>query len=74
WFGLVAPAGIPQPVLQRLNAAANQALRQPALRERLAQLGVTPLGGSAQDLEQMVVNTTAQVRALVHRRGITDGS
>ena len=72
WFGLVAPAKTPQPMLLRLNAAANQALQQKALRERLAQLGVTPLGGSPQHLQTMVIETTAQVRALVHRRGIGD--
>ena len=74
WFGLVAPAHTPTAALQRLNAAANQALQQPALRTRLAQLGVTPLGGTSQELEQMVQATTSQVRALVQARGITDGN
>lgn len=74
WFGLVAPAHTPTSALQRLNAAANQALQQPALRARLAQLGVTPLGGTSKELEQMVQATTSQVRALVQARGITDGN
>ncbi|MBF6630210.1 MAG: tripartite tricarboxylate transporter substrate binding protein [Comamonas sp.] len=74
WFGLVAPAGTPAAVVQRLNAAANHALQQSVLRERLAQLGVTPMGGTAQDLQHMVEQTTAQVQMLVRQRGITDGS
>lgn len=74
WFGLVAPINTPPSVLQRLNVAANQALQQPVLRERLEKMGVTPLGGTPQDLEHMVVATTAQVRELVRARGITDGS
>ena len=74
WFGLVAPSHTPAAVVQRINAAANHALQQPALRERLAQLGVAPLGGSPQELEQMVVATTSQVRTLVKARGITDGN
>ena len=74
WFGLVVPAGTPAPVVQRLNRAANQALQQPALRARLAQLGVTPLGGTPIHLEHLVAQTTAQVRALVQQRVISDGS
>lgn len=74
WFGLVAPAGTPAAVVQRLNAAANHALQQSVLRERLAQLGVRPMGGAAQDLQHMVEQTTAQVQTLVRQRGITDGS
>lgn len=65
WFGLVVPAGTPQPVVARLNAAANAALRQPALQARLRELGVHPLGGTPQQLQQMVLRTTAQVRQLV---------
>lgn len=74
WFGLVAPAGTPPTVVDTLNAAANRALQQTALRTRLAALGVAPMGGSAEDLARMVTQTTAQVRDLVQQRGITDGS
>lgn len=74
WFGLVLPAGAPPEVVQRLNAAANQVLQQAPLQERLAQLGVTPMGGSVQDLQRMVAQTAQQVRALVQARGITDGN
>jgi hypothetical protein len=35
---------------------------------------VRPLGGTAQDLQHMVEQTTAQVQTLVRQRGITDGS
>lgn len=73
WFGLVLPAGVAPAVVQRLNTAANHALQQPALRARVEQLGVTPMGGSVQDLQHMVQTTTQQVRTLVEQRGITDG-
>jgi tripartite-type tricarboxylate transporter receptor subunit TctC len=65
WLGLVAPAGTPRAVLQRLNAATNQALKQAAVRARLQQLGVQPLGGTGLQLQRMVEDTTAQVRQLV---------
>jgi len=43
WFGIFAPAGVPQPVIQRLNAEFVRALQQPDLRERLASQGAAPL-------------------------------
>lgn len=39
WFGLVAPAGTPQPVIARLNEALNQALASPALQASYSQAG-----------------------------------
>jgi tripartite-type tricarboxylate transporter receptor subunit TctC len=43
WFGIFAPAGLPQPVVQRLNAEFVKALQQPDLRQRLASQGAEPL-------------------------------
>lgn len=39
WFGVVAPAGTPQPVIERLNQAMNQALASPALQASYKQSG-----------------------------------
>jgi tripartite-type tricarboxylate transporter receptor subunit TctC len=39
WSGLWAPRATPKPIIDRLNAAARQALADPSVRERLAQLG-----------------------------------
>ncbi|HTO47655.1 MAG TPA: tripartite tricarboxylate transporter substrate binding protein [Burkholderiales bacterium] len=43
WFGIFAPAGVPQPAVQRLNAEFVKALEQPDLRQRLASQGAEPL-------------------------------
>ncbi|MFH5926940.1 Bug family tripartite tricarboxylate transporter substrate binding protein [Roseomonas xinghualingensis] len=42
WNVLLAPRGLPAPVLTKLNAAVNAALAEPAVRERLASAGVDP--------------------------------
>lgn len=39
WFGLLAPAGTPAPVVQKINAALRQVLAQPAVREKLLSSG-----------------------------------
>lgn len=74
WFGLVVPAGTPAEVVRKLNAAANTALQQSALRKRLADLGVQPLGGTPQQLQKMVEDTTAQVRYLVQSERIMESA
>lgn len=42
WFGLSAPAGVPEPVVARLNAALGKVLAEPEVRERLGRLGYAP--------------------------------
>ncbi|PTX03144.1 MFS transporter, partial [Achromobacter mucicolens] len=42
WFGLVAPAGTPKPVIDRLNQAVNKALASPALQTSYKQGGFFP--------------------------------
>ena len=46
WHMLLARAGTPEAVLRAANAAANAAVAQPALRERLASLGIEPVSDS----------------------------
>jgi tripartite-type tricarboxylate transporter receptor subunit TctC len=43
WFGIFAPAGVPQVAVQRLNAEFVKALQQADLRQRLASQGAEPL-------------------------------
>lgn len=68
WFGLVAPAGTPQAVVDALNHAAREAMRQPAVQERLAQLGVVAMGGSPQQFAALISDTRVQIQQLVQQR------
>ncbi|RZL90017.1 MAG: tripartite tricarboxylate transporter substrate binding protein, partial [Variovorax sp.] len=43
WMGLAAPKGTPRAIVDTLNAALVKVMAQPALREKLARLGATPL-------------------------------
>ena len=45
-FGLSVPAGTPAEAIARLNAAANAALAEPAVRQRLEELGFVVMGGA----------------------------
>jgi tripartite-type tricarboxylate transporter receptor subunit TctC len=46
WFGLFAPTGTPAAAIQRLNAEVNNALKQPALKQRFETLGCEAAGGT----------------------------
>ncbi|MEI2418027.1 tripartite tricarboxylate transporter substrate binding protein BugE [Orrella sp. JC864] len=57
WFGLVAPAGLPAPVLEALSKATIAALASPELKERLASLGATPVGNTPEEFAAQIKET-----------------
>lgn len=48
WFALVAPAGTPRDIANRLNAEVNRVVQQPDVREKLAAQGAEPMTGSVE--------------------------
>lgn len=56
WFGLLAPAGTPEPVVARLNEMAVQATRDPALSKRIADQGGFPQPGSPDDFARFIAS------------------
>jgi len=49
WFGLMAPAGTPQDVIDKLNRAGNDALKADEVAKALNPQGLDLIGGSAED-------------------------
>ena len=54
WAALVVPKGTPPEIVNKLNAAANEAFKDKAVRDRLTALGAEPGGGSADDLAKFM--------------------
>jgi tripartite-type tricarboxylate transporter receptor subunit TctC len=54
WYGLLAPAGTPAAIVERLNAEALKALRSTEMKERLAADGAEPLGGSPAEFSALI--------------------
>jgi tripartite-type tricarboxylate transporter receptor subunit TctC len=54
WFGMLAPAGTPRPVVDKLAAAANAALKQPGVASKLRASGFEPLGGPPDDFAKFI--------------------
>ena len=55
WYGMLAPKGTPPAVIRRLNAAINEALRQPDVRQRFAAASVEVVGGSPKEFGTYIV-------------------
>ena len=63
WFVLVAPAGTPQPIIDKLSAEVDRILKKPEVIERFAKLGATPVGGTPKQLGRLHCRRDAQVAA-----------
>ena len=70
WFGFMAPSRTPPAAIAALNAAFARALAEPAVRARLAALGVTPTGGSPDAMDAHVRAEVARWAQVVRQQGI----
>lgn len=59
WFGVLGPANMPAPIVDKLNAAFNAALKNPKIRAQLANMGTDPVGGTPQDFVKRMADDTA---------------
>src|SRR5499426_1253627 len=69
WSGVIAPAGVPRPVIDKLNAAINRAIESPTFRERFAQIGDEPAGGTPEEFSDVIRKDSAKWADVVARSG-----
>lgn len=70
FFAMAAPKGTPPPVIDRLSSELKRALADPAVTERLSTSGLTPVGGTPEDMRQVVAQDNTRFAALVKAIGI----
>ena len=70
WYGILAPAGTPGPIVARLNAEINAAIRQPEVRERLAAEGAEVLGGTPGDFASHIKAELSRMGRLMREAGV----
>jgi len=54
WFALLAPAGTPNPILEKINTEANKIIRTPEFRERMTKVGADTIGGSIDEFKARI--------------------
>ena len=70
WFGLYGPKGLPADVVARLSAGVNQVLQEADVKERLARLGIEPVGGTPQQFAAMADADRAKWKKIIIDRKI----
>lgn len=70
WVGILAPAKTPRALVDRLNSELNVVLADPAVRERLIGLGITPAPGTPEKFSDEMKRDLARYGAVVKAAGI----
>jgi tripartite-type tricarboxylate transporter receptor subunit TctC len=70
WHALTAPPKTPPEIVTRLNAAANTAMRDPALLERFNALSIGPGGGTPAEVSAFVKEETKRWGDVIRKAGV----
>jgi len=71
WFGMMAPAGTPIPILEKTQAAVAAALRRPDVAERLTKLGFEIVGSTPATFDALIKSDTARNTEILRAVGVT---
>ncbi len=70
WFGLLAPAGVPRDIIQRLNAESTRIISSPEVTDRFLKLGVNPAPGTPEQFGDMVKSEVSRWAMVIKNAGI----
>ncbi|MCE9642653.1 MAG: tripartite tricarboxylate transporter substrate binding protein, partial [Betaproteobacteria bacterium] len=70
WYGLLAPAGTPVPIIERLNAEIGKALKHPEVLTRMQAEGADPVGSTPQEFGAFFTAEIAKWTRTVQKAGI----
>ena len=70
WFGLLAPANTPRPVVEALQGHVAAILREPEVKDRLLDLGATPAGDTPDEFRGRIAAEIEKWRAVARAGNI----
>ena len=73
WYGALAPAGTPAAIVAKFNAAIDQILKEPELRQRFNAAGLDPRGGSTAEFAQLVDSEITKWKDVAQRAHLSAG-
>jgi tripartite-type tricarboxylate transporter receptor subunit TctC len=74
WFGLVAPAGTPKDVLEKLHAETVKTLAMPEVRKKFDELGLEPVGNTPAEFAAIIKKETPEWAKVIKDAGIKLGN
>ena len=72
WAGVHAPAGTPADVMDKVAAAVDKAMKDPAIAERLKAMGIEPVGGTRQSFSKFIDEERARLGGVVKATGMKE--
>jgi tripartite-type tricarboxylate transporter receptor subunit TctC len=69
WIGLLAPAGTPKPIIAKLNAEGQKAVKAPDFQKRMADLGFEVIGGTPEQMRKMIDDEVKRMHPIVRASG-----
>jgi tripartite-type tricarboxylate transporter receptor subunit TctC len=72
WAGVHAPRGTPQAILDKMAAAVDAAMKDPATVKRLKDVGIEPIGGTRASFEKFIDEERARLGGVVKATGMTE--
>jgi tripartite-type tricarboxylate transporter receptor subunit TctC len=70
WFGFFGPAGLPEPIVTRLNTEMNKALHEPEIMQTFHTNGYDVIGGTPQQFADLIRDGIARYGAIIKAAGI----
>jgi tripartite-type tricarboxylate transporter receptor subunit TctC len=70
WAGVIAPAGVARPIVDRLNAAINRAFHSETMRQFYTMVGDEPAGGTPEEFAALIAADSAKWGEVIKRAGI----
>ena len=70
WYTVLAPVGTARPIIEKLNRQINASLNDPAFRKRVQDMGVTPMGGTPEEVTSYIASESARWSEVVKTAGI----
>jgi tripartite-type tricarboxylate transporter receptor subunit TctC len=71
WIGIVAPAGTPKDVVDKVARDVHDVLAQPEVRDTFLQQGATPVGGTPAEFAQLIEDDRKRYALIIRERNIT---
>ncbi len=70
WFGILAPAATPKPIVERLNAEMVKVIRSPEFQQKMAEIGAEPIGNDAEAMGRQIRAETEKFGRIAREAGV----
>jgi tripartite-type tricarboxylate transporter receptor subunit TctC len=70
WYGMIAPAGTPEKIVATLNRLANEAMADPAVKQKLADQGLSVAGDTPEQFRKFIEAETQKYADVIKNAGV----